>query len=101
MFRVRNQVGCTDELLYSCKGTGVTVAMLDTGIANHPDFEDRVVGFKDFVNGKGQVYDDSGHGTHVAGCLCGSGKLSEGKYKGIAPSSYLFVGKVLDKKGDG
>lgn len=101
MFRVRNQIECTDELVNTCGNAGVTIAMLDTGIANHPDFEDRIVGFKDFVNGKGQNYDDSGHGTHVAGCLCGSGRLSDGKYKGIAPSSYLVVGKVLDYKGDG
>lgn len=101
MFRVRNQIECTDELVNTCGNAGVTIAMLDTGIANHPDFEDRIVGFKDFVNGKGQSYDDSGHGTHVAGCLCGSGRLSDGKYKGIAPSSYLVVGKVLDYKGDG
>ncbi len=56
---------------------------------------------KDFVNEKRNVYDDSGHGTHVAGCLCGSGLLSEGRYRGIAPASRLVVGKVLDYKGDG
>ena len=47
------------------------------------------------------MYDDSGHGTHVAGCLCGSGRISGGKYKGIAPYSNLVVGKVLDYLGDG
>ena len=71
------------------------------GIARHPDFEDRIIGFRDFVNGKGCLYDDSGHGTHVAGCMCGSGRLSDGKYRGIAPMSRLIVGKVLDYKGDG
>lgn len=67
----------------------------------HPDFDDRIIAFRDFVNGKRNIYDDSGHGTHVAGCMCGSGRLSEGKYKGIAPQSRLIVGKVLDYKGDG
>ena len=33
--------------------------------------------------------------------MCGSGRLSDGKYKGIAPLSRLIVGKVLDYKGDG
>ena len=101
MLRVREQVGCTDELTRACGNRGITIAMLDTGVAFHPDFDNRIIAFKDFVNGKRNAYDDSGHGTHVAGCLCGSGRLSEGKYKGIAPQSRLVVGKVLDYKGDG
>lgn len=101
MLRVRQQLGCSDELQRSCGKNGVTIAMLDTGIAGHPDFENRLIAFSDFVNGRRAPYDDSGHGTHVAGCICGSGKLSEGKYKGIAPASNLVVGKVLDYKGDG
>lgn len=101
MLRVRKQIGCSDELVRNCGNSGVTIAMLDTGIALHPDFDNRLIAFSDFVNGKREPYDDSGHGTHVAGCMCGSGKLSEGKYKGIAPASRLVVGKVLDYKGDG
>ena len=101
MLRVRHQVGCSDELIRSCGNNGVTIAMLDTGVAVHPDFDNRIIAFKDFVNEKRNVYDDSGHGTHVAGCLCGSGLLSEGRYRGIAPASRLVVGKVLDYKGDG
>lgn len=101
MFRVRNQIGCTKELVDSCGKYGVTVAMLDTGVAQHPDFDKRVIAFKDFVNYKQVVYDDSGHGTHVAGCICGNGRLSDGKFAGIAPVSRLVVGKVLNHKGDG
>ncbi len=101
MLRVRKQIGCLDEITASCGKKGVTVAVLDTGIARHPDFEERIIAFQDFVNKKSVIYDDSGHGTHVAGCLCGSGKLSAGIYKGIAPESFLVVGKVLDHKGDG
>ncbi|MCM1126793.1 MAG: S8 family peptidase [Lachnospiraceae bacterium] len=101
MLRVRWQVGCSDELIESCGHKGVTVALLDTGTAFHPDFEHRIIDFKDFVNGRSGCYDDSGHGTHVAGCICGSGAVSSGRYKGIAPYSRLVVGKVLDYKGDG
>lgn len=101
MLRVRNQLGCSDELVRACGKGGITIAMLDTGITFHPDFDNRIIAFRDFVNGRSEAYDDSGHGTHVAGCMCGSGKLSEGKYKGIAPESRLVVGKVLDYKGDG
>lgn len=101
MLRVRQQIGCSDELIESCGKAGITIAMLDTGVAFHPDFDNRVLLFKDFVNGRASRYDDSGHGTHVAGCLCGSGAVSAGKYKGIAPHTKLVVGKVLDYKGDG
>lgn len=101
MYRVKKQIGCTKELVTACGNRGITVAMLDTGIAIHPDFDNRIIAFKDFVNGKTAIYDDSGHGTHVAGCICGSGRLSEGRFAGIAPASRLLVGKVLDYKGDG
>lgn len=101
MFRVRTQIGCTKEIIEACGKTGVVVAMLDTGVERHPDLESQIIVFKDFVNGKTTPYDDSGHGTHVAGCMCGTGMASKGKYAGIAPQSKLVVGKVLDHKGDG
>ncbi len=101
MFRVRKQIGYTQKLALSIKENRTVIAMLDTGVAEHPDFENRIIAFKDFINGRETPYDDSGHGTHVAGCMCGSGRLSGGMYKGIAPDNFLFVGKVLDDKGDG
>ena len=91
MLRVRKQIGCSDELIASCGKNGVTIAMLDTGVAFHPDFGNRVIAFKDFVNGKRDRYDDSGHGTHVAGCMCGSGLLSDGKYRGIVLLYAIFL----------
>ena len=48
-----------------------------------------------------EVYDDSGHGTHVAGILGGSGKMSDGRYAGMAPNVKLVIAKVLDKDGNG
>ncbi len=101
MYRVRKQLGCSDSLQQSCRGNSVTVAVLDTGIYRHPDFMGRIIGFQDFVNYQSIVYDDSGHGTHVAGCIGGSGAASGGRYKGIAPRSLLLVGKILDKEGEG
>ncbi|MCM1087775.1 MAG: S8 family peptidase [Muribaculaceae bacterium] len=101
MYRVRNQLGCSDALQQSCTGEPVTVAVLDTGVYTHPDLEGRIVAFRDFVNDRNKIYDDSGHGTHVAGCIGGSGLLSGGKYKGIAPQCLLCIGKVLDQNGEG
>lgn len=45
----------------------IGVAIADTGIYQHRDFGNRIIGFADFVNGKNGIYDDSGHGTQVAG----------------------------------
>lgn len=89
-------------------GAGITMALLDTGVASHPDLEGKILRFRDFVSQNdfigiddGISYDDNGHGTHVAGILCGSGLLSEGRYRGLAPGANLVVGKVLDERGDG
>ncbi len=82
-------------------GSGITIGVLDTGIGPHPDLSDRLIRFQDFVGKRALMYDDNGHGTHVCGILCGSGKVSQGKYVGMAPGARLVVGKVLDDKGDG
>ena len=79
----------------------ITVAVLDTGIAYHPDLTGRVLAFSDFVGGRPFPYDDNGHGTHVCGILCGSGELSGGSLCGMAPEARLVVGKVLDRQGEG
>lgn len=116
MQRVRDQV--EDPLGEQLDGgSGVTIAMLDTGAAPHPDLEGRILCFEDFVRNDARIvsgdegwrtasgdrscYDDNGHGTHVAGILCGSGLASLGRYRGLAPGAKLVVGKVLDEKGDG
>ena len=78
-------------------GENVTVAVLDTGIYNHPDFGERIIKYKDFVNGKTAIYDDEGHGTHVTGILAGDGKMSNGFFKGIVPNADIVSLKVLDK----
>ena len=48
-------------------GTGIGVAILDTGLYPHIDFGERIRGFQDFLGHRPYPYDDSGHGTHVAG----------------------------------
>ena len=101
MDRVKKQLRCSERLQWQVATEKVTVAVLDTGIKAHPDFEDRIIAFGDFVNGRKIVYDDSGHGTHVAGCIGGSGRLSGGRFSGIAPTCRFCVGKVLDEKGEG
>ena len=65
------------------------------------DFDNRILKFADYTQGRTRPYDDNGHGTHVAGIIAGSGKMGRGTYKGIAPECNLFVTKVLDRKGNG
>ena len=104
MQRVREQIGAGEISLMPWQKHGITVAVLDTGMADHPDLEGSAVAFFDFVRGKGResaCYDDNGHGTHVCGILCGNGRMSDGKYQGIAPDSRLVICKVLDHQGDG
>ncbi|MCL5036238.1 MAG: S8 family peptidase [Chloroflexi bacterium] len=82
-------------------GKGVTIAVIDTGIHPHPDIANRIIGFKDFVNGETQPYDDQGHGTHCSGIAAGSGEGSKGKYIGAAPEASLVGIKVLNSSGYG
>ena len=84
-------------------GAGVTIAVLDSGIAKqHDDLPaDSVRFFKDFVNAKPTRYDDFGHGTHVAGIIAGRGRDSAGEISGTAPGARLVVLKVLDSNGNG
>lgn len=57
-------------------GTGVTVAVLDTGIEEaHPELNGSVIAWADFVNGQPDPYDDEGHGTFVAGIIAARGVL--------------------------
>ncbi|HEX4814986.1 MAG TPA: S8 family serine peptidase [Nonomuraea sp.] len=82
-------------------GSGVKVAVLDTGAdLNHPDLQGRIVESKSFIEGE-EVQDKQGHGTHVATTIAGTGAAGGGKRKGVAPGAQLLVGKVLDNSGSG
>ena len=75
--------------------------MTQEGISYHPDFDRRIIGFQDMRKENKFGYDMNGHGTHVAGIIGGSGKLSNRQYSGIAPCCNLIMVRVLDEKGDG
>ena len=52
------------------RGSGITVAVLDTGIDfSHPEFIGQTVPGWDFVNDDNNPQDDEGHGTHVSGII--------------------------------
>ena len=100
---VKQTVGywCDDTVTGKYCGKNICTAVLDTGISVHPDLRDRIVGFRDFINDSSGCYDDSGHGTHVAGIMAGNGLASAGSYAGMAPDAELLIGKVLDRDGNG
>ncbi len=101
MYRVKRQIHWEKAIEQGLTGKNVTIAVLDTGIALHPDFDTRIIAYKDFIHHQNRIYDDAAHGTHVSGIIAGSGLLSGGKYCGIAPGAKLVVGKILDEKGNG
>ena len=88
----------------SAKGTGVGVAVVDSGIAASDVFGSRIAAFYDFTTGVAVAAppsDQYGHGTHVAGLIAGSGTPSGGVYPGIATNATLIGLKVLDGVGSG
>lgn len=101
MDRVRRRIHLEEVSNIDWRGYSLTIAVLDSGMAMHPDLTGKCLFFKDFINYQLRPYDDFGHGTHVCGILCGTGEGSKGKYRGIVPSGRLIVGKVLDSKGEG
>lgn len=78
------------------RGKSIKVAIIDTGIAKHPDL--RIAGGINTING-GSFADDNGHGTHVAGIVAAVG--IGGKVTGTAPKVNLYAVKALDQNGDG
>ncbi|WP_109474307.1 S8 family peptidase [Ornithinimicrobium cavernae] len=95
------QIGAPTAWDAGFDGTGITVAVLDTGVdSQHPDLAGRVVQEQDF-SGSGNVMDHFGHGTHVAATVGGSGAGSAGTRAGVAPGATLISGKVLGDDGYG
>jgi thermitase len=80
--------------------SGVKVAVLDTGVSNHPDLAGRVVLTKDFTNSPNGMNDVVGHGTHTAGTIAANTNNGIG-VAGVAFNSSLMVGKVLGDDGVG
>jgi len=104
MDRVAGIINLDWAFQHGIYGSGVRVAVMDTGITPHPDFtkgKDRIIDFYDAVNGRRDMYDDNGHGTHVAGILGGNGVASRGLYKGVAPDCDIIAVKVLNQRGNG
>ncbi len=87
-------------------GSGVGVAVLDSGVAPVSDIAPALLGWHDVINGQTQPYDDFGHGTHVAGIIAGNGQASSQagattRIAGVATGAKIISVKVLDHLGRG
>ena len=82
-------------------GSGIKVAILDTGIdADHPDLVDNVMPGISFVGGREKWNNDAnGHGSHVAGTIASVD--NELGYVGVAPQADLYAVQVLNRRGSG
>ena len=105
-----DRVWAGERLARPYLGTGVGVAVLDTGVDTlHPDLPYGAKVKKSFyiaadplapgepqlfVEGSRQTDTEHGHGTHVSSTIAGTGVASGGQYQGVAPGADLYVFKV-------
>jgi len=90
------QINADDLWALGYTGSGVTVAVLDTGIdTDHPELADSIAGGKGF--GYVTYEDDHGHGTHVSGIITANGVDSNAK--GVAPDAKVWMAKVCNAQG--
>ncbi|MFI5491776.1 type VII secretion-associated serine protease mycosin [Actinoplanes sp. NPDC051859] len=74
------------------QGDGLTVAVIDSGVARHQDLTNAVLAGGDLVNpdgGDGRS-DSSGHGTSMAGVIVGRGHGADNGVLGLAPAAKIL-----------
>ncbi|MFD5423294.1 type VII secretion-associated serine protease mycosin [Streptomyces sp. NPDC127069] len=88
-----------DDIWKISTGKGVTVAVIDSGVARIPELEGQVLPGKDFAGERGYEGDErndySKHGTGIAAMIAGSGKhpSGDGSY-GLAPGAKILPIRV-------
>ena len=111
LYHVVDQVGARALWAQGISGRGVTVAVIDTGIAPVDGLRDQVVATVDlsgeYADATAAFTDNHGHGTHLAGIIAGrdrGGSLAEsaedpGRFLGVAPDARLVSIKVAGRDG--
>lgn len=94
-----DRIDAEQTATHTNKGTGVNVAVIDTGIdLTHPDLKANIVGGKNCSTGK-SYKDGNGHGSHVSGTIAAANN-TEGVV-GVAPEAKLWAVRVLNNAGSG
>ena len=106
--------GAAELHRHGITGRGVTVAVLASGLWEHPALakdtrgENRIAGRYDAIRDVADhpVPDASGHGTHMSSVIAHSEQVltngkPDGSYKGIAPDARLVAIKAFDEEGQG
>jgi subtilisin family serine protease len=110
-----NRVAGVEALqLLGVTGKGVTIAVIDSGLWEHPALaldtagKPRIVARYDAINDTlpEAVFDASGHGTHMSSVIAHSGPVTlrgqeTGSYKGVAPDVTVAAVKAFDVAGQG
>lgn len=102
--RIGPAVGVHSAHQNSYRGSGITLAVIDSGIdAGHPAFAGRISPLSMNFSSEGaptDISDTNGHGTHVAGIAAGDGSPGTA-YCGVAPEATILVCKVFNSSGFG
>lgn len=113
-----NGIAATRAWTATRGSSSIVVAVLDSGITNHPEFEGQLVSGYDFVSDESKSSDGDGrdadptdpgdgvgsdfsswHGTHVAGII--AAKSDTLGISGIAPNVKIQPVRVLGSLGEG
>jgi len=79
-------------------GSGVRIAVLDTGVSEHPSLAEAKVERKQVENVTlGDGVDDNGHGTAAISIIAGN----DDYVQGLAPAAEIMSYKILDEYGKG
>ncbi len=107
-------IGANDTWMQGLDGSGIKVAILDSGLDSFYEGTDLPIGYErldcwDYPTTDANVENlTSGHGTHVTGSVLGRGTLSAGNtgngggsYKGSAPGADLVFLKIGGDQSSG
>ncbi len=85
--------------LFGLTGKGVTVGIIDSGISDHQDIPmQQIIAYRNIADPEnGDITDTFGHGTGVAGLICGQGEIGSGAC-GVAPDVNLVIAKCIEQE---
>ena len=93
-----------DSVWSTTTGSGITVAVVDSGSGPHPDLTANLLVGKTYFglaeSPDGNDVDNQGHGTHVAGIVAAASDNGIGG-SGVAPNAKIIPIHVLDTNGQG